>query len=190
MAAVIPGNVRIQTEPLTPATFAPYGAVLDGDRPDLPWKPANMGTARRYDWMAPVENLRPAARPNLCMFRCTPRLEWPLDVRMLEHHPLSTQLFFPMAATRYVVLVAAPRPGAPDLTTLRAFLARARQGVAYLPGTWHHPLLALDQETDFGCIVYEDEGEGDCATVTFDEGNRPSVALVDPTPLPNRADPP
>lgn len=184
IAVVNPSSIRLRTEPLTPEAFAPYGAVLDANRPDLPWKPANMGTAKRYDWLAPVENLRPTtARPNLCLFRCAPRLDWPLEVRMLEHHPLSTQLFFPMAATRYVVLVAAPRPGAPDLATLRAFLATGRQGVAYVPGTWHHPLLALDQETDFGCIVYEDEpgkdDAGDCVAVTYAEGARPVVLLSD-----------
>jgi ureidoglycolate lyase len=171
--------LRIRAEPLTPEAFALYGAVLDGDRPELPYKSANMGTARRYDWVAPVENLRPgAARPNLCIFRVAPRLEWPLEVKMLEHHPLSTQLFFPMAASRYVVLVAAPRPGSPDLSTLRAFLATARQGVAYVPGTWHHPLIALDRETDFGCIVYEDETVGDCHDVSYAEGARPIVELA------------
>lgn len=168
----------VHTEPLTAETFAPYGSVVDGDRPELPFKSANMGTARRYDWVGPVTNLRPeTARANLCLFRVAPQTVWPLEVKMLEHHPNSTQLFFPMAASRYVILVAEPRPGSPDLATLRAFLAHARQGVAYLPGTWHHPLVALDRETDFGCIVYEDETAGDCADVPYAPGERPIVHL-------------
>ena len=151
---------------------------MSADRPGAAWKSANQGTAKRYDWLAPAENLRPGARPNLCIFRCAPRSEWPLDVAILEHHPNSTQAFFPMNATRYVVLVAEPRPGSPDLATLRAFLAMGNQGCAYKPGTWHHPLIALDRETDFGCLVFEDESEGDGALVEFAPGERVRVELA------------
>lgn len=168
----------IATEPLTPEAFAGYGIVVMAERGDVVGKPANQGTARRYDWLGAVENLRPRdATLNLCLFRCSPRLTWPLSVEIMEKHPLSTQLIVPMNADRYVVLVA--RGGdQPDLGTLRAFLAHGRQGVAYGPGTWHHPLLALERETDFGCVVFEDRGEGDCTLVTLPEADRPEVTLV------------
>jgi ureidoglycolate lyase len=169
----------VQTEPLTPEAFAPFGSVLSGERPDVTGKPANQGTARRFDWLSAVENLRPAtARLNLCLFRCSPRTEWPLAVEILEKHPLSTQAIVPMNAERYVVLVARPGTDTPDLDSLRAFVATGRQGVAYLPGTWHHPLLALGRETDFGCVVWEDESGGDCTLVTIPESARPLVQLA------------
>jgi ureidoglycolate lyase len=169
----------IRTEPLTPEAFAPFRAVLEAERGDAPGKPANQGTARRYDWLSAVENHRPeSAKLNMCIFRCAPREAWPLRVEILEKHPLSTQVIVPMNADRYVVLVAPPNAKHPDLGSLRAFLATGRQGVAYLPGTWHHPLLALGHETDFGCAVWEDRGEGDCTLVTLPESERPLVELA------------
>lgn len=169
----------IRTEPLTAEGFAPYGSVIVAERGDVVGKPANQGTAKRYDWLGPVDNLRPAgAKLNLCLFRCSPRTAWPLRVEIMEKHPNSTQVIVPMNADKYVVLVARPGTDHPDLSTLRAFVASSRQGVAYLPGTWHHPLLALDHETDFGCVVFEDISEGDCTLVTLAEDERPIVELV------------
>lgn len=167
------------SEPLTPEAFAPFGAVVMAERGDVPSKPANQGTARRYDWLAEVANRRPDAKLNLCVFRCAPREHWPMSIALLEKHAQSAQVFVPMNAARYVVLVAAPSASGdgPDLSTLRSFLATGRQGIAYAPGTWHHPLLALDEETDFACVVWEDETESDCSVAHFPEAERPVVHL-------------
>ena len=143
------------SEPLTPEAFAPFGAVVMAERGDVPSKPANQGTARRYDWLA---GWRTGARHklNLCVSRA-PREHWPMSIALLEKHAQSTQVFVPMNAARHVVLVAAPSASGdgPDLSTLRSFLATGRQGIAYALGTWHHPLLALDEETDFACVVWK-----------------------------------
>lgn len=173
-------TATIRTEPLTPEAFAPFGFVISGDRTDVEGKPANQGTAKRFNWLGAVEDLRPgASRLNLCLFRCSPRLAWPLRVEILEKHPLTTQVIVPMNAERYVVLVGERTQGdVPDLSTLRAFIATARQGVAYHPGTWHHPILALDHESDFTSLVWEDEGPGDCTLVTVPEAERPLLELV------------
>lgn len=170
----------IRTEPLTPEAFAPFGYVISGDRTDVEGKPANQGTAKRFNWLGAVEDLRPGkSRLNLCLFRCSPRLVWPLRVEILEKHPLTTQVIVPMNAEHYVVLVGERTKGdVPDLATLRAFVATARQGVAYHPGTWHHPILALDHESDFTSLVWEDEGPGDCTLVTVPEGERPLLELA------------
>jgi ureidoglycolate lyase len=170
----------IRTEPLTEEGFAPYGYVISGDRGDVVGKPANQGTAKRFNWLGAVEDLRPGkSRLNLCLFRCSPRTGWPLRVEILERHPRTTQVIVPMNADRYVVLVGLPTGGPdPDLSTLRAFVATARQGVAYHPGTWHHPLLALDRETDFTSLVWEDEGPEDCDLVTIPDADRPLLELV------------
>jgi ureidoglycolate lyase len=104
---------------------------------------------------------------------------WPLRVEILERHPQTTQVIVPMNADRYVVLVGRRTTGAdPDLASLRAFVATGREGVAYHPGTWHHPLLALEHETDFTSLVWEDESAGDCDLVTIPESRRPLLELV------------
>lgn len=173
--------LSLRTEPLTAKAFEPYGFVISGDRDDVVGKPANQGTAKRYDWLGEVRDLRPGrARFNMCLFRCTPRHDWPLTVQILEKHPMTTQIIVPMNAARYVVLVGQRTDGdVPDLSTLRAFLATGRQGVAYHPATWHHPILALDHESDFASIVFEDGSSDDCTLVTLPEGDRPVVELIE-----------
>jgi ureidoglycolate lyase len=78
-----------------------------------------------------------------------------MPLLMLEKHPGSTQAFVPMNASRYLVVVALGGD-APDLSTLRAFVASAAEAISYRPGVWHHPMIALDRVTDFACLVWED----------------------------------
>jgi len=156
-------------EALTPEAYAPFGDVVSADRPDVAAKPANQGTASRRDHLADVASLRPHATLNVCSFRCAPRTVWPMEVALLEKHPLSTQVFVPMNARRYLVLVALGGD-APDLSTARAFVAGATQGVSYRPGVWHHPMIALDAPIDFTCLVWEDGSEGDCEVVPLPRG--------------------
>jgi ureidoglycolate lyase len=114
-----------------------------------------------WDYLAELVNLRDDARANLSVFRCTPEALRPVPLRVFERHPFSTQLFVPMNACRYLVVVA-PGIDTPDVDRARAFEANASQAIAYRPGTWHHPLIALDDETDFVCLVYENRSAGDC----------------------------
>ena len=123
-----------------------------------------MGTARRFDRLAALENLRASATANVCVFRCQPCEARPVPVRVLERHPHTTQLFAPMTARRYLVVVA--RGGdRPDLSTLAAFVATGAEGVTYRPGVWHHPLIALDAACDFACVVFEDGSAADCDAI-------------------------
>ncbi|HEY4119630.1 MAG TPA: ureidoglycolate lyase, partial [Byssovorax sp.] len=141
-------------------------------------KPANMGTARRFDRLAALENLRATATANVAVFRCQPCTARPVPVRLLERHPHTTQLFAPMTARRYLVVVA--RGGdRPDLSTLAAFVATGAEGVTYRPGVWHHPLIALDAACDFACVVFEDGTAGDCDAVELAGDAARDVALDD-----------
>jgi ureidoglycolate lyase len=153
--------VKIAAAPLDRASYRPFGDVIAADRA-VSGASANAGTARRFDRLGAIENLRPGATPNLCLFRVAPAAANPFPVRMLERHRHSTQVFIPMGgALRYLVVVC-QGGDAPDLATLKAFMAGAEQGITYRPGIWHHPLIALDRTIDFACIVYEDGGAGDC----------------------------
>jgi ureidoglycolate lyase len=163
--------------PLRAADYAPYGAVLEATAHGAPGKPANEGTARRFDRLASLTNLRPgAAEPNLCVFRCAPCWTWPLPLALLEKHPASTQVFVPMNAQRYLVVVARG-DAAPDLSTLAAFVAQGTQAVSYHPGVWHHPMIALETEIDFVCVVCEDGTAGDCVVVRYPAAARVLVSL-------------
>lgn len=159
----------LSAETLTAEAYAPFGEVISADRSDVAAKPANQGTAARRDFLADVATLRPGAALNVCSFRCAPKTGWPMSVELLEKHPLSTQVFIPMNARRYLVLVALGAD-APDLASARAFVASGAQGVSYRPGVWHHPMIALDAPIDFTCLVWEDGSDGDCVVAPLTSG--------------------
>ena len=158
--------MRIRAEPLTEDAYAPYGRVIEA-RPG--GRLVNEGMALRNDEAVDIESHRPGAKLNTCVFRCTPLPASTLDVKVLEKHPSSTQVFIPLAAERYLVVVALGGD-LPDLATLRAFVATGRQAIAYAPGVWHHPMVGLDRETDFVALVWEDGTEGDCVVWRGDGG--------------------
>ena len=151
----------IRAEALQHEPYRPYGEVIAAG-PALPSVAANAGTARRFDRLATLENLRVSATPNLCVFRVEPAAANPFPVRMLERHRHSTQVFIPMSGVERYLVVVCGGADAPELSTLKAFLASGAQGITYRPGIWHHPLIALDRTADFTCLVYEDGGASDC----------------------------
>lgn len=153
--------MTLQAEALERLLYQPYGDVIAAG-PEFSSASANAGTARRFDRLAALENLRPGAAPNLCVFRVAPAAENPFPVRMLERHRYSTQVFIPMGGARRYLVVVCEGADAPDLATLKGFIAGADQGITYRPGIWHHPLIALDRQTDFACLVHEDGTSGDC----------------------------
>ena len=83
-------------------------------------------------------------------------------MKVLERHAFSSQTFVPLRVSRYLVLATLDAPGGgPDLTRLRAFVARAGQGVTYALGTWHHPVTVLDGPGEFAVLMWRDGTAGD-----------------------------
>jgi len=151
---------ELKTVPLTAAAFAPFGRVVSAGL--QPGSSANQGTAVRFDFCADLQSTRPGAKANLAVFRSVAQA-LPHDVVLLERHPCSTQVFIPMLVQRYLVCVAPTRPdGGPDVAALVAFLCGPGQGVAYAPGTWHHPLVALEAPGEFAMLAWEDGTPLDC----------------------------
>lgn len=158
----------MQATPLTSVDYSPYGDAIEA-RADIKPVRANLGFAQRFNFVASLENLRPAdAKANLCVFRCEPMVppgQSAFVMRLLERHEFSTQVFIPMNGVRRYLVIVALGGLAPDLSTLRAFVATGQQGISYKPGVWHHPLVALDAPSDFSCLVWEDGHAGDCEVV-------------------------
>ena len=133
-------------QPLTAATFLPFGQVIEA-APGTAHHAINDGHAQRYDDLAEIDTATAGGRPRLAIFRALPR-SVPLHLTLVERHRLGSQLFIPLAPQRFLVVVAEAGP-APAARALRAFLAGPGQGINMRPGTWHHPLLALDDGADF-----------------------------------------
>jgi len=158
---------EILAEPLSAERFAPFGDVISAGLKQ--GKDANQGHAVRFDWAARLESSRPTAKPNLVVARCVPQA-LPLALKLLEQHPGSSQAFMPMSCSSYLVVVAPTLPDAsPDLQGLRAFTCSPGQGINYLRGVWHHPIVALDTLAEFAMLVWEDGSAGDCVEHWLDQ---------------------
>lgn len=152
--------------PLSLERYAPYGQVVEasaGRRAAC----ANQGTAKRYDFLADLENLRPAAKANLCVFRCSPYAGKHFEAKVLERHKFSTQVFLPLPGAGPVLVIVALGGNDPDPHSLCAFVMDGARGITYRPGVWHHPIVALEKPSDLACLVWEDGSPGDCETVTL-----------------------
>lgn len=156
-------------EPISREAYEPYGSLIAADEA-LPFKFANMKTAKRFNHLADVVNLRPeSATLNLCVFRCSPLEKLPFEIKLLERHQYSTQVFMPISSdARYLVIVSLGSDK-PDLSTLKAFEVFNPQGISYKPGVWHYPMTALVNQIDFACLVHEDGSNDDCEVVTLEQ---------------------
>ena len=154
--------MRLRPEPLSQASFAPFGDVIESEgRPSFP---VNEGLCQRFDDLSRIQVSDGAGAPAISIFRSQP-VALPLALKLLERHPLASQAFIPLTAQPFLVVVAwDPAPEA-----VRAFLTNGRQGVNYRAGTWHHPLLALDRVSDFAVIDRVGPGDNLESTV-FDDG--------------------
>ena len=147
-------------QPLSAAAFAPFGQVIEA--PGGPGRAVNLGTARRHDWAAALENARPGARPNVAVFRCEPQV-LPFAVTLLERHPHSTQMFAALRGGPWLVVVAPDASdGTPDAAGLCAFVARPGQAVNFARGVWHHPVVVLDEPAELLMLAWEDGSPDDC----------------------------
>jgi len=161
---------RLTPEPLTAAAFAPFGTVIETE--GAASYSINEGTTTRFHALAAAEP-GPSGEAILSIFRATRRPE-PVEIRMLERHPLGSQAFVPLSPEDWLVVVAAgERPEAGDL---RLFHACGDQGVQYGRGVWHHPLLVLTERQDF--LVVDRRGPGEnLEEITVEPG-----AVIDGAP--------
>ncbi|MCU0696687.1 MAG: ureidoglycolate lyase [Myxococcaceae bacterium] len=150
----------VRAEPLSVEAFAPFGDVVSAGL--RAGQSANQGTATRFDWCTELVNARAGARANVSVFRSVAKT-LPFELKLLEHHPCSTQAFLPMVCQRFLVCVAPTAAGGgPEVGGLRAFVCGPGQGINYRVGTWHHPIVALGADADFVMLAFEDGSPQDC----------------------------
>ncbi|KKC37454.1 Ureidoglycolate hydrolase [Devosia epidermidihirudinis] len=140
-------------EPLTAEAFAPFGQVIE--LAGAHHYPINGGMTERYHDLARVELGGVHARPLISIFRGQP-YSLPLQLKLVERHPLGSQAFYPLTQRPFLVIVAHDVHGTPD--TPRAFLTAPGQGINIAMNTWHGVLTTLDAESDF--LVVDRGGEG------------------------------
>lgn len=137
------GHKRLPIEPLTREAFSPFGDVVETGL--LPAISINQGFAERVNGLADIETTGETGMVNVSLFTARMRPQ-PISIRMMERHPLGTQLFYPLQDRDWLVVVCA---NPDDVSSYRAFQATGRQGVNYARNVWHHPLLVLSDEERF-----------------------------------------
>ena len=140
--APIPRTLTV--EPLTPERFLPFGEVIEA-RDTALQIPINQGFATRFHDLARVDVGQGKVLVNI--FRALPR-KLPMQLQVMERHPLGSQAFVAMAEVPFLVVVAPPTR-ALAVADIRCFRAEAGQGVNYAKGVWHHPLIAIGRGCDF-----------------------------------------
>jgi allantoicase len=159
-----PGTTKHRTIPVVPLTseaFSNFGQVVQAysDHTAVPpgtkITPANQGSATKFHKLSLLQSSYPAgsgASAGISVYRCNPTeiVNSSVELKVLERHPYTNQAFIPMggggiqgdealkeAGDAYLVVVA--HNGAddkPDLSTLRAFVASAGQGITYNTAIW------------------------------------------------------
>ena len=143
--------MRLKLDPLRREAFAEFGDVIETQ--GAHHFAINQGMAERFHDLAKID-MAAEGKAQLSIFvgKAWPM---PIAIRMLERHPLGSQAFIPLEQQDYLVVVAK----SPEASALRGFLARGTQGVNYRRNVWHHPLLALKNESRF--LVIDRDGPGD-----------------------------
>lgn len=154
--------------PLTKAAFSPFGELVEADVVEL--ITINQGFASRANDLAHIDVAAAGGSVNVSLFVAQAR-PLPIEVKLMERHPLGSQLFFPLQDKPWLVVVCSDPL---DPASYRAFSATGCQGVNYARNVWHHPLLVLNAGDRF--LVVDRKGPGnDLEEVWLDEHTRFSL---------------
>jgi ureidoglycolate lyase len=125
----------MKIEKLTKEAFAPFGDVVEIEAAQH--YTINQGFAERFNNLTNIDVNAEGGEVNISIFTAIPRPK-PFAIKLMERHPLGTQLFYPLQDEDWLVLVCAD----PLVeSSYRLFKATGTQGVNYSRNAWHHPLL-------------------------------------------------
>ncbi|MFC6646480.1 ureidoglycolate lyase [Granulicella cerasi] len=143
--------MQLRAEPVTAEAFAPFGTLV------LP--PEAPGERAFYtQWLgATAQDATPRLHVNF-----VPQSMLPITATVLERHPHAAQIFLPLEASRYLIVVTPSLPdGSPDLARARCFVAPGNVGVVYRAMTWHMGATALDAKAHFAVCMWRNDRDDD-----------------------------
>ena len=141
-------------KPLSQEVFKEFGEVIElenGRHFSI-----NYGLTTKYQDLATIDTSKNNGHTQVNLFHTRP-VAMPHRVRILERHPLGSQLFMPMDDYPFLVLVSRPA-GEITFQDLVLFITNGKQAVNLYRNTWHHYHLVL-RESRF--IVIDRGGEGE-----------------------------
>ena len=113
----------------------------------------NENTTQSFFDLANIEILGEDNNARLNIFNAKKRI-FPLNIDMLEMHPLSSQVFLPMSKIDFIAVVT-PIDTKPDLNKIECFKISNGDGINFKSGVWHFPLIST-QDAQFITIDKKD----------------------------------
>ena len=154
--------IKLNIQSLTKKNFSPFGDVIETDGAERIL--INEGTTERFHNLANIDVESAGGQPLINIFRGQPKPQ-PIQIKMMERHPLGSQAFIPLKKEPYIIVVAAISKNISP-KDLYAFQAQGDQGINYKRNLWHHPLLTLENNHDF--LVVDRGGPGEnCEEIWF-----------------------
>jgi ureidoglycolate lyase len=147
-------TILLRAEPLTSEKFAPFGDVIEARGREH--FTINQGFGERFSDLARIDTGSQGGETAIGIVRGLSH-PLPIALRLVERHPLGSQIFFPLQDKDWLIVVADAQ-GTPDPPSLRAFRASGRQGINFARNVWHHPLLAPSPSGDF--LLIDRKGPG------------------------------
>jgi ureidoglycolate lyase len=136
------------------SNFSSYGDLISTD--DINPMNINEGYAKRFDNLANLDTSKDSGKTIVSIFSALKRT-FPMEIHMMEKHPLGTQAFIPMKETTFLAFVA-PSGESPEIDKIQSFIIPAKMGINYKPGIWHFPLISTE---NINFLVIDRKGSGD-----------------------------
>ena len=132
-------KIIIKPKKITNKNFKKFGEVISTKK----IKPINInnGYAKRFDSLCKINTSLKKGNTIMSIFSAKKR-KFPMNIKMMEKHPLGSQAFIPMKETKFLVFVA-PKGKKPNVKKIESFIIPKQTGINYKPGIWHFPLISI-----------------------------------------------
>ena len=131
-------RIIIKPKKITRKNFKKFGDLISTKKV----KPINInnGYAKRFDNLCKINTSSKKGKTIMSIFSAKKR-KFPMNIKMMEKHPLGSQAFIPMKETTFLVFVA-PKGKRPNAKKIESFIVPKQTGINYKPGIWHFPLIS------------------------------------------------
>ena len=131
-------KIIIRPKKITRKNFKKFGDVISTKK--IKSININDGYAKRFNNLCRINTSLKKGKTIMSIFSAKKR-KFPMNIKMMEKHPLGSQAFVPMNETTFLVFVA-PKGKKPNTKKMESFIVPKQTGVNYKPGVWHFPLIS------------------------------------------------
>ena len=151
-------KIIIKPKKITRKNFQKYGDLISVKKK----KSINIndGYAKRFDNLCRINTSSKKGKTIMSIFSAKKR-KFPMNIKMMEKHPLGSQAFVPMNETTFLVFVA-PKGKRPNTKKIESFIVPKQTGINYKPGIWHFPLIS---SKNMNFLVIDRKGMGNNLTI-------------------------